>query len=220
MEKVMSVEERIRRAEDIYLKRKNMEQNLNNNYARVSINPKKDYRLLKKLIIQIVICLIIYFLFYFVANNQYVFSDSFTNKVKEVLSYDIDFEKIFNDFSNYINSQIIELEEENSNIESDQNKEEKNNLEKKKEEDTVVQESNGDKGDVVDNKNELNEVENVKENIEKEINQEDENSRNNNVDNIGGAEEITNELSQMEQDCIDIKNITNFIIPVERLYKF
>ena len=51
MERVMSVEERIRRAEAIYEKRKQGE---NRPITKVSINnQKKDVKLLKKMIIQI-----------------------------------------------------------------------------------------------------------------------------------------------------------------------
>jgi hypothetical protein len=47
MERVMSVEDRIKRAEEIYYKKKQNENNYNN-YARVSVKSKKDYRIFKK----------------------------------------------------------------------------------------------------------------------------------------------------------------------------
>ena len=65
MERTMSVEEKIRRAEEIYEKRKQgMERpvttvNLNNN--------KKDIKLLKKMIVQIIICSCIYFAIYLIS---------------------------------------------------------------------------------------------------------------------------------------------------------
>ena len=64
MERTMSVEEKIRRAEQIYEKRKN---GSDKQIATVSVNnEKKDIRLLKKMIIQIIVCIFIYLVIYFV----------------------------------------------------------------------------------------------------------------------------------------------------------
>ena len=78
MERTMSVEEKIKRAEEIYARRKE------GNTARVGIyndNKKKDIKLLKKMIIQIIICLVIYFIIYIVQNGNYIFSEDFLNKI-------------------------------------------------------------------------------------------------------------------------------------------
>lgn len=88
MERTASVDEKIRRAEEIYSRRR--QENTNRVQARVNVNDDtKDYRLFKKMILQIVICLLIYFIFYLIKNSNYIFSEDFLSKTKEVLSYDI-----------------------------------------------------------------------------------------------------------------------------------
>ena len=88
MERVMTVEEKIRRAEEIYQRRKQGEVRP---VAKVTVNNKKDIKLLKKMMIQIVICIIIYLIFYMVQKQEYVFSKDFINKSNEILSYDTNF---------------------------------------------------------------------------------------------------------------------------------
>ncbi len=119
MERVMSVEERIRRAEAIYEKRKQGE---NRPITKVSINnQKKDLKLLKKMIIQILICMTIYFGIYMIYNNKYVFSEDFIKKANEILSYDTNFKEIYENAKNQIQSWISminndeKIQEENNN---------------------------------------------------------------------------------------------------------
>ena len=79
MERTLSVEEKIRRAEQIYERRK---QGSDKQIATVSVNnEKKDIRLLKKMIVQILICISIYLVIYFINNSEYVFSKDFINKM-------------------------------------------------------------------------------------------------------------------------------------------
>lgn len=92
MERVMSVEEKIRRAEEIYQRRKQGEAK---QVAKVTVNDKKDIKLLKKMIIQILICVAIYLVIYVIQNNQYVFSSDFINKANEILSYDTNFMELY-----------------------------------------------------------------------------------------------------------------------------
>ncbi len=102
MEKTMSVEEKIRKAEEIYYRRKGVN-NEQKYVKREQVDEsKKDVKLLKKMVVQIVICLIIYAAFYIIQNNQFVFSQDFINKAKEVLSYDTNFEKMFENIKNNI----------------------------------------------------------------------------------------------------------------------
>lgn len=88
MERVMTVEEKIRRAEEIYQRRKQGEVRP---VAKVTVNNKKDIKLLKKMMIQILICIIIYLIFYMVQKHEYVFSEDFINKANEILSHDTNF---------------------------------------------------------------------------------------------------------------------------------
>ena len=119
MERVMSVEERIRRAEAIYEKRKQGE---NRPITKASINnQKKDLKLLKKMIIQILICMTIYFGIYMIYNNKYVFSEDFIKKANEILSYDTNFKEIYENAKSQIQSWILminndeKIQEENNN---------------------------------------------------------------------------------------------------------
>ena len=119
MERVMSVEERIRRAEAIYEKRKQGE---NRPITKVSINnQKKDLKLLKKMIIQILICMTIYFGIYMIYNNKYVFSEDFIKKANEILSYDTNFKEIYESVKNQIQSWISIINNDEKIQEEDNN---------------------------------------------------------------------------------------------------
>lgn len=119
MERVMSVEERIRRAEAIYEKRKQGE---NRPITKVSINnQKKDVKLLKKMIIQILICMTIYFGIYMIYNNKYVFSEDFIKKANEILSYDTNFKEIYESVKNQIQSWISIINNDEKIQEEDNN---------------------------------------------------------------------------------------------------
>lgn len=127
MERAMSVEEKIRRAEEIYEKRK---QGNNKTITSVSINKekeKKDIKLLKKMIIQILICTSLYLVVYTIQNSQYVFSQDFINKVNEILSYDTNFGEVFNNFKNQAQG-LFTKKEENINTEENTNIENVNNV--------------------------------------------------------------------------------------------
>ncbi len=105
MERVMSVEEKIRRAEEIYERRKQGE---TRPITKVAVNHKKDIKLLKKMIIQIIVCIAIYFIIYTIQNNQYVFSNDFISKANEILSYDTNFIEIYE----IIKSQVMSFTKE------------------------------------------------------------------------------------------------------------
>ena len=112
MERVMTVEEKIRRAEEIYERRKKGEERP---VAKVTVNDKKDIKLLKKMIIQIIICILIYLMVYVIQNNEYIFSQDFINKANEILSYDTNFvglyETVKGNVMNFINQNIQKNEE-------------------------------------------------------------------------------------------------------------
>ena len=100
MERALTVEEKIRRAEQIYARRQGIQEP-----KRIKEqNNKKDVKLLKKMIIQIIVCVLIYLAVYVVQNSNYIFSEDFISKVNEVLSYDTNFGQIYNDVKNQINS--------------------------------------------------------------------------------------------------------------------
>lgn len=204
MERTMSVEDKIRRAEEIYNRRRESNTRYNSNTARVSVNNKKDFKLFKRLIWQIIICLLIYFTFYFCVMNNYVFSEDLKSKVREILSYDINFQEVYiklnSMYSNLTNENQVKNSNLTSNEENKVEEENKNSIEDKKEN---LEESNSQ-----ENLDTNTETADTKETLKEE--------------NIGGAVEENNEkveettsLSQEEQDIVDVKNTASFIVPVE-----
>ena len=208
MERVMSVEDKIRRAEEIYYKRRLGENdNKNTNiwigrdsqrgmgkdglrtdleHGRIRRESEKNIKLFKKLIKQIVVCIMIYGIFYITVNNNYVFSEDFTNKAKEILNQDIDFKSLYStgvsklkEWSELLNKKT----EENNPIKNDDGNNEEGAIGGSSDENagsTEVVENDGDAGTI--------EAENETSN--------------------------KNELSQMEQDANYIKNAINFIKPI------
>jgi len=87
MEKVLSPEERIRKAEELYYRRK--VQSINKQTARVNVNDKSNYKSSKKFIKQIMVCILIYLLWYGFQNSNYIFSQNVIHNLKQVLEYDI-----------------------------------------------------------------------------------------------------------------------------------
>ena len=115
VERTMSIEEKIRRAEEIYAKRQGNNQRRT---ATVTVNNKerKDIKLLKKLIIQIVVCLLIYLVIYTIQNNSYVFSEDFINKANYILSYDMNFGEMYESLKQNIQNEMNNLQNNNLGI--------------------------------------------------------------------------------------------------------
>ena len=123
MERVLSVDERIRRAEEIYYRRKN-DSKYKNQSKIEDLNSKKDNYLVKKMILQILICITIYAIFYLVRNTNYIFSEQVLNKTNEILSYDINITSIYEGVKGYFNSVLNNFKtEENNEIKEDLNEE-------------------------------------------------------------------------------------------------
>ena len=84
MERILSQEERIRRAEEIYYRRK-----LNNGDIRMPSSQvrdkteKRQFSLYRKMAIQILICILIYLIFSLIKEANYLFSENIINKTKE-----------------------------------------------------------------------------------------------------------------------------------------
>ena len=172
MERTMTVEERIRRAEEIYERRKRNEglTVVHEEKEDKKKNEKKDIKLLKKMIIQLMVCICIYLVIYTIQNNQYIFSEDFINKVNEIISYDMDFGKLYGEIKNYVMNIFSEKNEEQNNVE--------NSIENN--------ETNNGIGGAVE-------------------------------ENIEITEEVgeNQNLSQEEQDIVNVKNATSFIKPIE-----
>lgn len=118
MEKILSADERIKRAEEIYYKRKMLSGN--REIARVNVNEqKKNFGLLKKTILQITICIFIYLIIHLVQTTNYIFSDDVLMHTKEILSYDINFQEIYNNSKSYINSLLTKEEKTEEIVQED-----------------------------------------------------------------------------------------------------
>ena len=219
MERTMSVEDKIRRAEEIYSRRRENEYRATNtrvsvDNSRNSVNDNINKRL-KKMIMQIIVCMLIYLTFHYIISNNYIFSEDLKSKCEEILSTDISFSEIYNNIS----KTIISIQERYQNViknyEQNDNKDDNTNQEQEQN-----QEQNQEK-----NEEENSEVETV--NQETTSEQETENSN----ENIGGAVEISNiedinneetgetaELSeeeQMKKDAKEIKEKISFIKPLQ-----
>ena len=143
MERTMTVEEKIKRAEEIYARRHELDAKNNTTVYLQGNNNKKDFKIFKKLILQIVVCLLIYLIFYTVKNNNYIFTEDFVQKTKEVLSYDTNFEELYNNVVNWFTNIFQNKEETNNNNEENiggSSEENSNNVEEKTKENEQLNE--------------------------------------------------------------------------------
>lgn len=185
MERALSPDEKIRRAEEMYQRRR--EQNFRTNQARVNVNGTfKDYTLFKKMALQIIICLLIYFIFYLIKNSNYIFSEEFIKQAKEVLSYDINLTQKYEDFSNWIASFNNENQEEEIIPPEEENVEK---VQENKEENVVNQEVEG--------------ISSEKENVEAQETQ------------TLSISEDSSSISQSAVDAEEIKSKYSLIKPLE-----
>lgn len=215
MEKSISQEERIRRAEEIYSRRR-----YNNRYGeslyrsgetRNRYQPQETRKIkgkmINKMIIQMIVCVIIYTCIYMLQYSNYLFSKDMVEKTKEVLSYDISIENLYNKsnefFSNLqkkFNWGVNNEQNDNVNVEAqDQNTEETN-----------IENSNAESSEA-NNEN----VDNS------EISQNDASTEVTNNDTtqlaVGGVDETQQEeeKSQEEQDIEYVKQNVSIIWPIK-----
>lgn len=148
MERTLSQEERIRRAEEIYYKRRNERRGIPQTTA-ININSKKEYKLLKKIIVQVLICVGIYAVIYGLQGKNDNFSVDSINYVKNTMSYDVNLEKYWNDIKNYLYSMNFLKEQkkeiQNSTVEEQSNIAQEENIQTNEEqepEETVEDTSN------------------------------------------------------------------------------
>ena len=219
MEKSISQEERIRRAEEIYSRRR-----YNNRYGeslyrsgetRNRYQPQETRKIkgkmINKMIIQMIVCVIIYTCIYMLQYSNYLFSKDMVEKTKEVLSYDISIENLYNKsnefFSNLqkkFNWGVNNEQNDNVNVEAqDQNTEETN-----------IENSNAESSE---NTSEAN-----NENVDNsEISQNDASTEVTNNDTtqlaVGGVDETQQEeeKSQEEQDIEYVKQNVSIIWPIK-----
>lgn len=102
MERALTSDERLRKAEEMYYKKRGVPIKENNKTIKTPMS-NKNY-LVKKMIIQMVICFVVYCSYCVVKNCNFVFSKDFISKTKEILSYDINIQELYCKVANYINN--------------------------------------------------------------------------------------------------------------------
>lgn len=202
MERIISTEERIRRAEEIYQKRKNQGIRLTGNTVNISNRP--DISLFKKMICKIVICIIIYSGFYMIKNSNDLFSQDILNKTKEVLSYDMNIKMMYDKTIDFFKGLNINFNEINEN---------------------EVKENNNTNEGNVEGENQSNEEQ--KQNSETQIEDENNNQEGKSQEEasnlgIGGGSEIPSQdiqsqeqKSQMEIDAQYVKDNYKIALPLK-----
>ncbi len=133
MERVLSQDERIRRAEEIYAKRKMQIQSRTSATVNVEDNNNSN-KLTKKLITQFIICVILYIAFYALKSSPDLLSQDIMYKISDVLEYDINIQELYKNINAYVNSKTenkqekteeIKETEQNENIENSNEDDEK-----------------------------------------------------------------------------------------------
>lgn len=224
MERTLTQEDRIRRAQEIYLRRRNSRENVIERRSISRDTVAKEYptikglKMFKRIALQIVICLLLYCIFYLIYDTNYSFSEATINKTEEILNYDINFETMYK----YINEKmmsvfnsskenIIENEEKNDDI----NQEEQPNQEESK----VIDEQQTEIAQSVETENKDNEV---KEETKSEENNEEpkEEQKEENklilpvsggyVSSEFGARESTSEIVSTNHKGIDIAVVERY----------
>ena len=228
MERTMSVEDKIKRAEEIYNRRRENEYKATNTRVRVDNTKTKSNQninqRLKKMIVQIVVCMLIYLTFHYIINNNYIFSENFRNKCEEILNYDISFSEIYQKASEAISligqkyQEMIENSKRNSS-EEEQNEQNVNKVngeqnennvgdekEKKIEQENTEEQATEDSTEVINEQEEpqASTDENIGGTVEKIAN----------VEETGETENLSEE-EQMKRDSEEIKSKIRFIKPLE-----
>ena len=211
MEKSISQEERIRRAEKIYSRRR-----YNNRYGeslyrsgetRNRYQPQETRKIkgkmINKMIIQMIVCVIIYTCIYMLQYSNYLFSKDMVDKTKEVLSYDISIENLYNKSNEF----FLNLQKKiNWGVNNEQNDNVNEEAQDQNTEETNIENSNAESSEA-NNEN----VDNS------EISQNDASTEVTNNDTtqlaVGGADETQQEeeKSQEEQDIEYVKQNVSII---------
>lgn len=121
---ILSDEEKIKKAIEISQRR-----NLRNNTQRIPVREKSkkvNFGIFKRIILQLVICTLIYIIFYLITSTNYIFSQDFIKKANEILNYDINIEQLYSNIKTYIENLNKEMNftqnDNNENLISIQNK--------------------------------------------------------------------------------------------------
>ena len=196
MEKTMSVEERIRRAEERYNQKNGYTAQIGNSRKELNIKNRvsEKKKTTKKLLMQIFVYLVIYVAFYSITNRDYIFSDNFKNDVNVFLKDKTKIYAMYENSKEFVNSRILHQNEEENN--------EVNNVNEQ-----TIDDTNNIEEQQIENTSEQQELQS--ENIGG-ANESKEQTDTTNTDNTENVEK-----SQMEIDADKIKSSISFINPIE-----
>lgn len=215
MEKSISQEERIRRAEEIYSRRRYNNRNGESLYrsgeTRNRYQPQETRKIkgkmINKMIIQMIVCVIIYTCIYMLQYSNYLFSKDMVDKTKEVLSYDISIENLYNKSNEF----FLNLQKKfNWGVNNEQNDNVNEEAQDQNTEETNIENSNAESSEANN------------ENVDNSgISQNDASTEVTNNDTtqlaVGGADETQQEeeKSQEEQDIEYVKQNVSIIWPIK-----
>ena len=184
MEKAMSIEDRIRRAEDIYNRRNGIHTRSLSSEKKPCCRVKK--RNIKRLIMQIFVCLLIYIVFYTVINRNYIFSEEFRKSVEIFLNEKTKIGDWYNSAKGVIQNKFLD----GSKNETEENK-------------------------VYDNKENTQKIEQKKDETKESKKDENIGGAVEKTENISiKKDEKLTEQQIMENEAKEIKNSIKFIAPV------
>lgn len=212
MEKAMSVEERIRRAEERYNRKMgntSFEHSTEEFAEENGRHAKKKSK--RKVFSYILICILIYIVYYAIANGEYIFSTEFKKDVNSFFTEKTKIYEIYTDIkSNFIKEENKNQDEESK--ESEQQNNDKENTEQQSQEQPSSEQQNSEQVN-----NEVSMENTNSENVggAEEIAQEEINRTNEEIINEETPKEEVKEKTQMEKDVDEIKFKLSFINPIE-----
>ena len=122
MERTLSPDERIRRAEELYYQKRIQANSRGSAKVNAGVlaplvkggmsrSDKGDFarpntRILRRMLFQVAICVVLYFILYMVQGANYIFSKDIIGGAKDALSYDINFQNLYNGLMKSINGII------------------------------------------------------------------------------------------------------------------
>ena len=192
MEKTMSVEDRIKRAEEIYARRQGRDIGKR---TTISANNKRSGRQFKRLIKEIFLCLFIYLVFLTIKNSEYIFSKEFLDDVNRVLSYRTNISELGNNIKNNLIKTLENMKEQNGIGGAN--------------EDTTMQEN------TTANESKLNSKIESESNIAEQNQINEQVTENENQNTIGKENGEQQGETEEEKEIADIKATTSFIKPIE-----
>ena len=206
MERAMSVEERIRRAEDIYNKR-------NGGYSRVTsndttYNKKNKKGTIKRLFMQTFVCLSIYIIFYAVTNREYVFSQDFRKDVGVFFNEKTKISEFYGNAKAFLKSKFNNANENVENTNAENTNAENTNTDNAGAENKENKDSTENKTETTENKDEnIGGAQENNEQTNEEQKQVTEEKKEENKE--------LSEQEQMEKEAKEIKEKISFIAPIK-----